>query len=103
VATWDLTKVFAGDPDNVAWIDDVKLDHDGHPHLLFSVKKDGRGTHGKGGMDIRFHHGKWDGRAWRTSWHDPRTILVWMRGTYRNNRGEWTTAVVATVLPVRSR
>ena len=36
-------------------------------------------------------------------WHDPRTILVWMRGTYRNNRGEWTTAVVATVLPMRSR
>ena len=29
VATWDLTKVFAGDPDNVAWIDDVKLDRDG--------------------------------------------------------------------------
>ena len=66
VATWDLTKVFAGDPDNVAWIDDVKLDRDGHPHLLFSVKKDGRGTHGKGGMDIRYHHGRWDGRAWQT-------------------------------------
>jgi hypothetical protein len=32
-------------------------------------------------------------------WHDARTVLVWMRGTYRNNRGEWTTAVVATILP----
>jgi len=32
-------------------------------------------------------------------WKDPRTALVWMRGRYRNNRGEWTTAVVATVLP----
>lgn len=31
-------------------------------------------------------------------WNDPRTVLVWMRGTYRNNRGEWTTKVVATVL-----
>jgi hypothetical protein len=31
-------------------------------------------------------------------WNDSRTILVWMRGTYRNNRGEWTTKVVATVL-----
>jgi hypothetical protein len=191
VATWDLTKVFAGDPDNVAWIDDVKLDHDGHPHLLFSVKKDGRGTHGKGGMDIRFHHGRRDGQAWRTceiayagtrlypgendytglavfdrnnldivyistnadpatgqpltssadnrrhyelyrgsmsdsgtKWRwepitansamdnlrpivpagpDSRTILVWMRGSYRYNRGEWTTAVVATVLPARSK
>jgi hypothetical protein len=32
------------------------------------------------------------------AWDDPRTMLVWMRGTYRNNRGEWNTAVVATVL-----
>ncbi len=29
-------------------------------------------------------------------WSDPRTALVWMRGTYQNNRGEWTTKVVAT-------
>jgi hypothetical protein len=27
-----------------------------------------------------------------------RTALVWMRGSYANNRGAWTTAVVATVL-----
>jgi hypothetical protein len=32
-------------------------------------------------------------------WDDARTALVWMRGTYRRNRGEWTTAVVALVLP----
>lgn len=32
-------------------------------------------------------------------WDDPRTALVWMRGTYRNNHGQWTTAVVATILP----
>jgi hypothetical protein len=32
-------------------------------------------------------------------WDDPRTALVWMRGTYRRNRGEWTTAVVALILP----
>ena len=31
-------------------------------------------------------------------WNDPRTALVWMRGNYRNNHGEWTTAVVATIL-----
>jgi hypothetical protein len=191
MATWDLTRVFAGDPDNVAWVDDLKLDRDGHPHVLFSVKKDGRGTHGKGGMDIRFHHGRWDGRGWQTreiahagtrlyqgendytglaafdrnnldvvyistdadpatgrplvstsdqgrhrelyrgstadggatwrwepitanshtdnlrpivpAWYDPRTILVWMRGSYKYNRGEWTTAVVATVLPPRAK
>jgi hypothetical protein len=31
-------------------------------------------------------------------WDGPRTVLVWMRGGYRSNRGEWTTAVVATIL-----
>jgi BNR repeat-containing family member len=31
-------------------------------------------------------------------WPDPRTALVWMRGTYLNNRGEWTTKVVAAIL-----
>jgi hypothetical protein len=188
-AAWDLTRVYAGDPDHVAWVDDVKLDAEGRPRVLFSVKRDGRGTHGHGGMDIRFHHGAWDGRAWQTreiahagtrlyrgeddytglaafdrknldvvyistnadpstgrplessadgrrhyelfrgitadsgqswrwepitanspvdnlrpivpAWDDPRTVLVWMRGTYRYNRGDWTTAVVATVLPAR--
>lgn len=30
-----------------------------------------------------------------------RTLLVWMRGGYRVNRGEWNTAVVATLLPPR--
>src|SRR5262249_55650013 len=33
------------------------------------------------------------------AWQDPRTALVWMRGTYRHNRGDWTTAVVGTILP----
>jgi hypothetical protein len=32
-------------------------------------------------------------------WDDPRTALVWMRGEYRANRGAWTTAVVALILP----
>ena len=31
-------------------------------------------------------------------WKDARTALVWMRGSYKNNHGEWTTAVVATML-----
>jgi hypothetical protein len=33
------------------------------------------------------------------AWKDSRTLLVWMRGNYRNNRGEWTTRVVALILP----
>lgn len=28
-----------------------------------------------------------------------RTLVVWLRGGYRNNRGEWTTAVTSTLLP----
>ena len=32
------------------------------------------------------------------AWKDPRTLLLWMRGTYRNNRGEWTTKVEALLL-----
>lgn len=33
-------------------------------------------------------------------WDDPqgRTAVVWMRGAYRVNRGEWSTAVVSTIL-----
>jgi len=187
VTAWELTKVFAGDADNVCWVDDVRLDHEGKPRVIFSVKKDGRGTGGNGGQDIRFHYGHWDGEAWLTQemayagsrlyayeadytglavldrqypgvvyistdadpvsgrplvsaadnrrhhelfrgttpdagktwrwepltanstvdnlrpivppWRDPRTALVWMRGTYRHNRGDWTTAVIATILP----
>lgn len=32
-------------------------------------------------------------------WNDPETALIWMRGAYRNNRGEWTTKVMLTLLP----
>jgi hypothetical protein len=31
-------------------------------------------------------------------WNDKRMALVWMRGAYKNNHGEWTTAVVASIL-----
>jgi hypothetical protein len=187
VAAWDFTRIFAGDADNVCWIDDVRLDAEGRPRVIFSVKKDGRGTRGFGGQDIRFYYGSWDRSTWRTyplayagnrlypfeadytgltaldrqhpgvvylstnadpvsgtplvsaadnrrhhelfrgtsgdggkTWqwqpltanssmdnlrpivpagNDPRTVLVWMRGSYRHNRGDWTTAVVAVILP----
>jgi hypothetical protein len=35
-------------------------------------------------------------------WDDRRTALVWMRGTYRSNHGEWSTAVVTMILPPSS-
>ncbi|HWP99546.1 MAG TPA: BNR-4 repeat-containing protein [Vicinamibacterales bacterium] len=188
VAAWDLTKIFQGDPDNVAWMVDIEVDRDGRPCVLFSVQKDGRGLPpGRGGMDLRYGYACWDGRAWRVeeiahagtrlypteddysglgaldpkdpgvvyistnadpvtgaplvsradgqrhyelfrgrkdpasgrwswvpitrhtatdnlrpivpAWDDPRTALVWMRGRYVHNHGEWYTAVVALILP----
>jgi hypothetical protein len=188
IAAWDLTRVFPGDPDNVGWVIDLELDAAQRPHVVFSVQKDGRGLpRGQGGMDHRFHYGRWDGSAWQVreiayagrrlypgeddytglaavdpqnpyvvyistdahpttgaplvsradgqrhrelyrgetrdsgvtwtwepitansaadnlrpivpKWADPRTALVWMRGTYLSNRGQWTTAVVTTILP----
>jgi hypothetical protein len=191
VAAWDLTQVFRGDPDNVAWVIDLELDREKRPYLAFSVQKDGRGLPtGQGGKDHRYYYGRWDGSAWHVhemahagtrlypreddytglvaldpndpavvyistdadpmtgaplvssadrrrhyelfrgtsrdsgatwawepitanstvdnlrpivpKWDDPRSALVWMRGTYRNNHGEWNTAVVATIFPPRT-
>lgn len=188
VSSWDLTNVFQGDPDNVAWMADIELDSEGRPYVAFSVQKDGRGLPARqGGMDHRFHYARWDGEKWHVhemayagtrlypyeddytglvaldpnnpnvlyistdahpktgeplvstaddqrhrelfrgetvdggatwqwepitanstvdnlrplvpKWNDPRTALVWMRGTYRANRGEWTTKVVGRILP----
>src|SRR2546425_6154000 len=66
INAWDLTKVFQGDPDNVAWMSDLELDRAQRPYVVFSVQKDGRGLpRGQGGMDHRFDYGRWDGSAWR--------------------------------------
>ncbi|TWT93409.1 hypothetical protein Pla108_39030 [Botrimarina colliarenosi] len=186
--TWDFTRVFQGDPDNVAWMCDIELNKERHPVIAFTVQKDGRGLPKRqGGEDHRFHYARWDGDGWRQSEIafagkrlypseddytglaaiDPRdvnvvyistnahpktgepliseadgkrhhelfrgrrpevegapwkwtpitanstadnlrplippttdglTALVWMRGSYTHNRGDWTTAVVAMPL-----
>ncbi|HEX8297056.1 MAG TPA: BNR-4 repeat-containing protein [Chthoniobacteraceae bacterium] len=187
---WDLTRIFQGTPDRVAWMTDLHLDGEERPVVLFTVQVGGAGLPRKsGGDDHRFHYARWDGEKWvqrevayagkrlysgeddytglgaidpqntnviylssdadvktgeplvsaadgkrhheifrgETSdggvtwswsaitanstadnlrplvpvWKDGRTALVWMRGTYRNNRGDWTTKVVATVLQNR--
>lgn len=188
LTAWDLTKIFAGGPDDVAWMVDLELDAEKRPCVNFSVQKDGRDLPRKqGGFDHRFHYARWDGKRWQSheiayagsrlypgeddytglaaieprntnviyistnsepttgeplvskadgkrhhelfrgetvddgttwkwspitanstvdnlrpivpKWNDPRTALVWMRGRYVHNHGEWTTAVVATILP----
>ncbi|MCA9214779.1 MAG: BNR-4 repeat-containing protein [Planctomycetales bacterium] len=188
VRTWDFTRIFLGDPDNVAWMTDVELDSKQRPVVLFSVQKDGRGLPPRqGGNDLRYHYARWNGHRWQQTeiahagtrlypfeddytglaaihpsdpttvyistnadpvtgtplishadqkrhyelfggksddggqtwrwtpitanstkdnlrpivpkWQDDRTAIVWMRGRYNHNHGEWTTAVVATILP----
>lgn len=65
----DLTCVFRGDADHVAWMCDMHLDRDGHPHILFSVQRGGSADRGQrkagsDGQDHRFHHARWDGTKW---------------------------------------
>lgn len=62
---WDLTTIYKGDIDNVAWVIDLHLDKNQNPVCVFSVQKDGRGLPcGQGGFDHRFHWAKWDGKRW---------------------------------------
>lgn len=187
IATWDVTKVYQGGPDNVAWMVDIELDRNDRPYVIFSTQRDGRGLpRGQGGFDLRYHYARWDGKSWSTEeiayagtrlyaseddysglaaldphdpavayistdadpvtgkplvsaadqqrhyelfrgvrgtagkwtwtpitrnstydnlrplvpkWDDPRTALVWMRGKYVHNHGEWYSSVVALLLP----
>jgi hypothetical protein len=63
--TWDLTRFFHGDPNNRAWMTDVRLDESERPVVLFTVHKNGAGQpKGQGGLDHRFHFAHWDGAAW---------------------------------------
>ncbi|MFO0808898.1 MAG: BNR-4 repeat-containing protein [Gemmataceae bacterium] len=60
------TRVFAGDRDNVAWTQDLHLDADGRPYVVYSVQKDSAGLPpGKGGVDHRYRYARWDGTRWQ--------------------------------------
>jgi BNR repeat-containing family member len=62
---WDLTCVYRGDADHVAWVIDLHLDRAGRPVCVFSTQRDGRGLPPtKGGFDHRFHYARWDGTRW---------------------------------------
>lgn len=59
------TRVFAGDPANVAWAADVAIDRQGRPFAAFSVQKDSGGRPpGQGGSDHRYRLARWNGHGW---------------------------------------
>ena len=59
------TRVFQGDPANVAWATDLELDAQGRPFVAYSVQKDSAGLpQGQGGADHRYRLARWTGKAW---------------------------------------
>jgi len=65
----DLTPVFTGDAEHVAWTIDLHLDDEGRPYTVFSVQRDGapeRGNRGAtdGGQDLRYYYARWNGERW---------------------------------------
>jgi hypothetical protein len=68
----DLTCVFRGDIDHVAWMCDLHVDTADHPRIVFSVQRGGAAGRGKrnnaaDGLDLRYHYARWDGQAWQVS------------------------------------
>ena len=64
----DLTPVFSGDADNVAWTVDLELDGRGYPYAAFSIQHgdgDVRTERNVGGDDMRYGYARWDGEGWR--------------------------------------
>jgi hypothetical protein len=59
------TRVFKGDPRNVAWVSDLELDGEGRPFVAYSVQKDSAGLPpGQGGSDHRYRLARWTGTSW---------------------------------------
>jgi hypothetical protein len=59
------TRIFQGDPANVAWAVDLELDAQGRPFVAYSVQKDSAGLPpGQGGADHRYRLARWTGKAW---------------------------------------
>ncbi|MCZ2079852.1 MAG: BNR-4 repeat-containing protein [Bryobacteraceae bacterium] len=60
------TRIFRGNPDNVAWVSDIHLDSAGRPYVAYTVQKDSAGLpRGQGGMDLRYRYARWTGTGWR--------------------------------------
>jgi hypothetical protein len=59
------TRIFPGDPRNVAWVTDLELDPQGRPFVAYSVQKDSAGLPpGQGGADHRYRLALWTGKSW---------------------------------------
>ena len=58
-----FTRVFAGDSGHIAWTSDIRLDAAGNPRVTFSVSTPQK----ERGDDIRYWHGRWDGKHWVTN------------------------------------
>jgi hypothetical protein len=59
------TRIFPGDPRNVAWVTDLELDAQGRPFVAYSVQKDSAGLPpGQGGTDHRYRRALWTGTRW---------------------------------------
>jgi hypothetical protein len=68
----DLTCVFRGDTDHVAWMSDLHLDRAGQPRIVFSVQRGGAAGRGKrqnpaDGLDLRYYHARWDATSWQVN------------------------------------
>ncbi len=62
----DLTPVFPGDADHVAWTIDLELDANGYPLTVFSVHR-AREQRPVGDEDIRYYYARWDGLEWQVN------------------------------------
>ena len=60
------TRIFQGEPRNVAWVADLELDAEGRPVVAYSVQKDSAGLPpGQGGSDHRYRIARWTGASWQ--------------------------------------
>lgn len=67
-----LSKVYQGGKNNVAWTTDIQLDNQGNPYTVFSVQmNDGDKNRHKGqlhGDDMRYYFAKWQQPKWWAFW-----------------------------------
>ena len=62
----ELTRVFPGAPDAVAWPVDLEVDAAGHPVAVFSIQTDGAGLPpGSGGLAHLYQYARFDGSSWQ--------------------------------------